>query len=48
MSTKAWDCQSSEPDEGRDIGNFQHPESETVFAEMLLDAINHGVALSPA
>jgi len=46
MCAESWDCQSGEPDEGRHIRDLDSPQSKAVFAKMLLDAIDHGVALN--
>jgi hypothetical protein len=47
MGAESCDGQSGEPDVWRDIQHLDCPQTKVVFTEMLVDAIDHRVALDP-
>ena len=48
MGAESWDRQAGETNKGRHARNLDRPEPKTVFVEMLLDVIDHWVALGLA
>jgi hypothetical protein len=48
MGAEAWDLQSGEPDKRCHPWAFDSPQAKPVFAEVLLDVVNHRVALDAA
>jgi hypothetical protein len=48
MGLEARAGQSGKTDEGGDTRNLDGPQAKAVVAEMLLDPVDHGVALGPA